>query len=303
LPVRLKDNPVTAQSINPPAVPLLTRQPLTRRSTRQTVILTTLAIMASIIFIWPFISVLAWTFNDFDATMNSLLPIPGEFTLKSYQLMVTRYHLQYYLWNSIWTAAVITALSTFLAALAGYALAKFQFPGRNIAFGIILAVMLLPLGTMLVPMFIVMRDLSLVNNYWGLILPTVGGGAFNIFLMRQFMLGIPTEMLEAARMDGANEFDTFLRIVVPNSKAAIGVVATLVLRGAWNSLLWPQIILSNDSMQLILPAIARVTQNSVDPYRGYVTTAAAFVAAIVPLLLYSYSQKFFVETLAGAIKG
>jgi multiple sugar transport system permease protein len=295
---------MTAQSITPSAQQMPGYRKGIRRSTRQTIILTVLAIIAAIIFMWPFISVLGWTFNAFDAPMNSLLPIPGKFTLKSYELMFTRYKFQNYLWNSIWTAAVITTLSTFFSALAGYALAKFQFPGRNIAFGIIIAVMLLPLGTMLVPTFIVMRDLKMVNNYWGLILPTVGGGAFNIFLMRQFMLGIPTEMLEAARMDGANEFDTFLRIVVPNVKAAIGVVATLVLRGAWNSLLWPQIILSKDSMQLILPAIARVNgQLQMDPYATFVAPTAAILAAIVPLLLYSYSQRYFVETLAGAIKG
>ena len=258
----------------------------------------------AIIFMWPFISVLGWTFNAFDAPMNSLLPIPGKFTLRSYELMITRYQFHLYLWNSTWTAAMITILSTFFAALAGYALAKFQFPGRNIAFGVIIAVMLLPLGTMLVPQFIVIRDLSLVNNFWGLILPTVGGGAFNIFLMRQFMLGIPTEMIEAARMDGANEFSIFTDIVAPNSKAAIGVVATLVLRGAWNSLLWPQIILSKDNMQLIMPAIARVNgQLIMDPTATYAAPAAAILAAIVPLLLYSYSQRYFVETLAGAIKG
>jgi multiple sugar transport system permease protein len=294
---------MTAQTNNLPMQPTPAYKPGWRRSTTQTVILTTLAVIFAIIFMWPFISVLGWTFNAFDAPMNSLLPIPGRLTLKSYELMITRYQFHLYLWNSIWTAAVITTLTTFFSALAGYALAKYQFPGRNVAFGIIIAVMLLPLGTMLVPQFIVMRDLGLVNNFWGLILPTVGGGAFNIFLMRQFMLGIPTEMLEAARMDGASEFSIFTDIVVPNAKAAIGVVATLVLRGAWNSLLWPQIILGANEKQLILPAIARVTQNSVDPYGGFVAPAAAIVAAIVPLLLYSYSQKFFVETLAGAIKG
>ena len=294
---------MAVDSIKQPLANIPYNQPLVRRSIRQTIFLTTLAMIFAIIFVWPFISVLGWTFNAFDAPMNSLLPIPGRFTLESYRLMIVRYQLHLYLWNSTWTAAVITILSTFFAALAGYALAKFQFPGRNIAFGVIIAVMLLPLGTMLVPQFIVMRDLSLVNNFWGLILPTVGGGAFNIFLMRQFMLGIPTEMIEAARMDGANEFSIFTDIVAPNSKAAIGVVATLVLRGAWNSLLWPQIILGANEKQLILPAIARVTQNSVDPYGGFVAPAAAIIAAIVPLLLYSYSQKFFVETLAGAIKG
>jgi len=274
-----------------------------RRSTIATIILTSLAIILAVLFIWPFLSVLAWTLNDVDASMNSLIPIPGRFTLHVYQLMLSRYRFQDYLLNSLWTSIAITILSTFASALAGFALAKYQFPGRNILFTIVLAVMLLPLGTMLVPSFIVMRDLGLVNNYWGLILPTVGGGAFNIFLMRQFMLGIPTELMEAARIDGANEFRIFSHIVAPNTKAAMGVVATLVLRGAWNNLLWPQIIISDNAKQLIMPAIARVNELGVaDPYARIVTPAAAIVAAIIPLLLYSYTQRYFVSTLTGALK-
>lgn len=275
-----------------------------RRSVLSSVLLTGLAIILALLFIWPFLSILAWTFNDINASMNSLIPIPGKFTLKVYEMMITKYKFHTYLWNSVWTSAVITILSTLASAFAGYALAKFRFPGRDVLFGIILGVMLLPMGTMLVPQFVVMRDLKLVNSYWGLILPTVGGGAFNIFLMRQFMLSIPTEMLEAARIDGADEFRTFFTVVLPNIAAAVGVVATLTLRGAWNSLLWPQFIISDNAKQLIMVAIARVSQMGVaDPYASFITPAAAIVAALVPLALYSYSQKYFVNTLAGAIKG
>ncbi len=275
-----------------------------RRSVVNAILLTLVITIIAILFIWPFLSVVAWTFNDINAPMNSLLPFPRRFTLRVYELMITQYHFQNYVWNSVWTSAVITALGTLTSALAGYALAKFHFPGRNVLFVIVLAVMLLPLGTMLVPSFVVLRDLGLVNNYWGLILPTIGGGAFNIFLMRQFMLSIPTEMLEASRMDGAGEFRTFFSIVMPNSKAAIGVVATLILRGAWNALLWPQFIISDNNKQLLMVAIARIRQiGFADPYANFVTPAAAIVAAIVPLLLYSYTQRYFVNTLAGALKG
>lgn len=294
---------MAAQNAVQPATTITRPSPF-RRSVITAVLLTGLAIILAILFIWPFLSILAWTFNDIDVSMNSLIPIPGKFTLKVYELMITHYKFHLYMWNSVWTSALITALSTLAAALAGYALSKFKFPGRDVLFGIILAVMLLPMGTMLVPQFVVMRDLHLVNNYWGLILPTVGGGAFNIFLMRQFMLSIPTEMLEAARIDGADEFRTFFSVVLPNIKAAIGVVATLVLRGAWNNLLWPQIIISDNAKMLLMPAIARVSQMGVaDPYASYITPAAAIAAAIVPLLLYSYSQRYFVNTLAGAVKG
>jgi multiple sugar transport system permease protein len=123
-------------------------------------------------------------------------------------------------------------------------------------------------------------------------------------MMRQFMLGIPTEMLEAARIDGASEFDLFFRVILPNSKAAIGVIATLALRGNWNALLWPQVIVSDDKQQLLMPAIAMLNQQQVaDAYALPVVWTAAIVASLVPLGLYAYSQRYFVNTLAGAIKG
>jgi multiple sugar transport system permease protein len=188
--------------------------------------------------------------------------------------------------------------------LSGYALAKLRFPGRDFLFSIIIGVMLLPTTTMLVPQFVVMKELSLVDNYWGLILPSIGGGAFGIFLMRQFMLNIPTEMLEAARMDGANEFSLFFRIVLPNAAAGIGVIATLSLRGSWNALLWPQVLISDVNKRLLMPAIAMLNQLQVaDAYALPVVRAAAILAALVPLGLYAYSQRYFISTLAGAIKG
>lgn len=270
----------------------------------QSILTTGALFFAGFIFIWPFLCLLGWTFNQIDASMNPLTPIPAKFSLDFYTLMFTRYNFGSYVWNSIYVVGIQTILSTIFSALAGYALAKLQFPGKRLLFIFVLGIMLLPLGTMLVPMYVVMRDLKLVNNYWGLILPSVGGGAFNIFLMRQFMLGIPTEMLEAARIDGCNEFNLFTEMVLPNGKAAIGVVATLTLRGAWNSLLWPQIIIGDDKMQLLMPAIARLNQMGVgDPYSYPVAATAAMVAAIVPLAVYAFSQRYFVETLAGAIKG
>jgi multiple sugar transport system permease protein len=170
-------------------------------------------------------------------------------------------------------------------------------------FSIIIGIMLLPTATMLVPQFVVMKELGLVNNYWGLILPGVGGGAFGIFLMRQFMLNIPTEMLEAARMDGANEFSLFFRIVLPNAAAGIGVIATLSLRGNWNALLWPQLLISDAERQLLMPAIVMQNNLMVGVFALPVVRTASLVAAMVPLFLYAYSQRHFVSTLAGAIKG
>ncbi len=260
--------------------------------------------MLALGFVWPFLCILGATFNKLDVVLNPLNPIPAQFSLQFYQLMFgAKYHFQDYIMNSVVVSVSTTVLSTLACTLSGYALAKLRFPGRGLLFSIIIGIMLLPTATMLVPQFIVMRELKLLNSYWGLILPGVGGGAFGIFLMRQFMLNIPTEMLEAARMDGANEFDLFFRIVLPNAKAGIGVIATLSLRGNWNALLWPQLIITDPARQLLMPAIALHNNLMVEVWAIHVVRTASLVAAVVPLFLYAYSQRHFVSTLAGAIKG
>lgn len=269
-----------------------------------TIVSTSVATVCAIFFVWPFFCMLGQSFNRLDVPMNPLLPIPAKFTTELYEMMVERYNFHHYIWNSVLVVVTSTALNVFASALAGYALAKCEFAGRDLLFLIILGIMLLPSETMLIPRFVVMRQLKLVNSYWGLILPAVGGGAFGIFLMRQFMLQVPTEMLEAARIDGASEFGLFIRVVLPTMLAPIGVLATLSLRGGWNALLWPQILITDERKMLLMPAIARLNNLTVaDPYARPVVLAAAIVAAIVPLGLYSYSQRYFVATLAGAVKG
>jgi len=269
------------------------------------ILTTTLAMILALIFIWPFLCMVGWTFNKIDAVMNPLIPIPAKFSTQFYQLIASeKYQMHRYVLNSVVVSVSTTIISAFTATLAGYALAKLRFPGRDVLFSIIIGVMLLPTTTMLVPQFVVMKELGLVNNYWGLILPSVGGGAFGIFMMRQFMLNIPTEMLEAARMDGASEFVLFFRIVMPNARAGIGVIATLSLRDSWNALLWPQVLISDVNRRLLMPAIATLNQMQVaDVYALPVVRAAAILAALVPLALYAYSQRYFISTLAGAIKG
>jgi multiple sugar transport system permease protein len=266
--------------------------------------LTAFAIIISLIFIWPFLVLVANTLNSLDVYMNPLIPWPKQFTLNNYILAFSKYEFDIHFKNTILVVAATATLSTLSAALAGYTLAKLQFPGRNVFLLIILAVMLLPTQTMLVPQFVVVRELGLLNNYWGIILPGVGGFAFGIFLMRQFMLQVPTEMLEAGRIDGCNEFGLFTKLVIPTMKGPILVLGTLIIRNQWNDLLWPQIIISEESKQLLMPAILLLNNLAVaDPYALIVSSAVAILAAVVPLGFYTYAQRFFVNSMTGILKG
>jgi multiple sugar transport system permease protein len=271
---------------------------------RSTILTTAFAIVFTIIFMWPAFTLIAQSLNSLDTYMDPLIPWPKEFSLKLYQKIFTEYELHHHIRNTVYVVLMSTALGTFASALSGYALAKLNFPGRQALFIVVIAFMLLPLETMMVPRFIVLKDLDLINSYWGLILPAVGGNAFGIFLMRQFMMQIPNEMLDAGRVDGCSEFGLFWRLVLPNMKGPLLVLVTFSVRGGWNSFLWPQIVITEESKQLIMPAIARLNQLTVaDPYARHVVLAAALLSALVPLAFYMYSQKFFVSALAGSIKG
>ncbi|KAB8143097.1 carbohydrate ABC transporter permease [Chloroflexia bacterium SDU3-3] len=294
---------MAAQPMQPSQQALRVQRRLSRER-RLSLVVTACTALLAVIFLWPFMAVLAQSFNRLDVVKNPMSIIPTAFTFELYEMIVTRYHLERYFLNTLGVVTTTTVLSTFASALAGYALAKLPFRGRNIALLLILAVMLLPTDSMLVSKFVVMRQLGLLNSYWGLVLPSIGGGAFGIFLMRQFMLQIPTEMLESGRIDGCNEFGLFLRLVLPNMKASVAVLAILSLSGSWNSVLWPQILISDENMQLIMPAIMRLRNGmSTDAYATPVTIAAAIVCALLPLGLYLYSQRFFTAALAGALKG
>jgi len=161
-----------------------------------------------------------------------------------------------YTYNTLVITVCAVVGSVVSSSMAGYAFARLRWPGRNVFFMIILSTLMLPGVVTMIPTYVLYNRLRWLDTFLPLIVPYwFGGGAFNIFLMRQFMLNIPTEMLEAARMDGASEFALFSRIVMPNARAGIGVIATLSLRSNWNALLWPQLVISDPQKQLLMPAI------------------------------------------------
>ena len=264
-----------------------------------------LVLSLAIIFIWPFLSILGWSLNEIDVYTNPLSPIPKAFSLKLYELSFTKYSLGSYLLNTIKVSVIATILGTVSASMAGYALAKLKFRGRNFLFLLVIIMMLLPMTTVIAAKYEVVRNLRLLDSHWGLILPSAGGSAMSIFLMRQYMLRMPTEMLEAGRIDGCSELGLFFRLVLPNMKAPFFVLATISLAAQWNELMWPIIVISTDSKQVIMPAIARLSQGITgsDPYAIPAMTASALLVALVPLALYAYSQRHFVETMGGSLKG
>lgn len=203
--------------------------------------------------------------------------------------------------NTFIVAASRLSLSLFLCLLAGFAFAKYEFRFKNFLFVFLLASLTLPFEIVLVPLYKMMVGFGWINSYWPLIVP-FAASAFGIFLARQYCLAFPTELMEAARIDGTGELGIFFRIALPNLKPAIAVLGIIFFNGAWNDFLWPIIINNDPDYYVINQALPTLRGPYGDEY-GLVL-AGAVVATVPVILIFVFMQRYFIEGLmAGAVKG
>jgi multiple sugar transport system permease protein len=186
-----------------------------------------------------------------------------------------------YFLNSTIVAVSVTATTVFVGAMAGYGFSKFRFPGRNLAFGLILSTFMIPFPVIMIPLFVLVRNFGWVNTYWGLIIPGALTG-FSVFMMRQFIQALPDELFDAARIDGAREFRIFLTIVLPLVRPALATLGILTFMDSWNNLLWPLIVIQSDDMNTIPLGL---TKFSTLYSTNYVQMLAMAVIASLPVLV------------------
>jgi multiple sugar transport system permease protein len=211
--------------------------------------------------------------------------------LRNYQDAVVYGRIDRYLGNSFLYAVIVTAASLFFNLLAAYAFARMQFPGRDFLFGLLLATMMIPHAVLLVPQFLVIQSLGLVDHPLGVVLPGFAG-VFGIFLLRQFFLNIPADLESAAFIDGCGRWGILWRIILPLSKPALITLGLFTFMGAWNSFEWPLVVLSNEDLYPLTVGLALFRdQNSQDWPR----VLAAGVMGSFPLILLFYAaQRFLV---------
>lgn len=203
-------------------------------------------------------------------------------------------------WNSIIVVVGSCLLVDIVSAMAAYGFEKKPVPGKETLFQVYLSTMMVPGQVALISMFVMVNKLNLSNTYAALILPMVG--AFGIFLMRQFMQGVPNELIEAAEIDGSGEIRTFLTIVLPLTQPALITLTVFTFTSAWNNFLWPLIITTRSSMFTL--TVAMSTLSSMNDTNYGLVMAGATLTFIFPFLLYIVLQKQFVEGIAlGGVKG
>ncbi len=261
------------------------------------IILSVLGLLAFIPLYWMVIT----AFKEPTLTMKFPPELfPKNPTWANFAELFRRKELFQWTLNSIIVAGTVTLAQIFVCALAGYAIAKKKFPGARIFFWIYIGSMMIPKQVTLVPLYILISKFQMINTYAGLILPGIAA-PFGVFLMRQFMVTLPDEVVEAARIDGASEFKTFTRIILPMSKPALAVLGIFTFVGEWNSFLWPLIVTNTSNMKTLQAGLA-LLQEEVPMKFSYLMAGATY-SAIPMFIVFLVFQKYFLRGITvGAVK-
>ena len=221
---------------------------------------------------------------------------PHTFTLDNFRELFSRLDFPTYFINSTIVAALTTAGNLLFCSLLGYALAKLKFPGRKAMFLVVLGMLMVPGMVTFVPQFVLVSNMGLANSYAGLVLPFLAG-PFGVFLMRQFLLSIPDDLIEAARVDGAGEWRIFWRIVLPLCRPALATLGILTFLASWNNFLWPLVIATTEDKYTLPVALAlySVGQNRTD--LGLLL-AGAVVVVLPVLIVFLLLQRHFLRGIA-----
>jgi multiple sugar transport system permease protein len=203
--------------------------------------------------------------------------------------------------NSLGLALASTLASTTFNTLAGYAFAKLRFRGRDRLFALLIAALVIPGQVAMLPLFLMLKGMGLVNTYAGVLVPGLAG-IFGIFLVRQYARGIPDELLEAARMDGAGELRTFVSVVLPVLKPVLVTLAVFAFLGSWNDFMWPLIVLTDGELYTLPVALASLSREHVQD--SELMMAGAVITVLPVLLLFLALQRYYMQgLLMGSLKG
>ena len=266
------------------------RNPLSR------LVLYLVLILIGAFFVLP----LAWMFSTaFKPFVETLQPtwIPQAPTLENFTNIFNDPSIPVLRWfmNSVGVALGFTALVVIIDSLAAYAYARMEFAGRNVLFGLLLATLVMPGIMFLVPNYLTVVRLGWLNSYQGVIAPGLSG-VFGVFFLRQFFQSIPKELEEAAYIDGATVFTTFLRVSLPLAKGAIATLAIITFLTSWNDFLWPLLILNDRTLQTLPVGLATIQGQYSFDYGKLM--AGAVVTAVPVLILYVFLQRYIIQNVA-----
>ncbi len=274
------------------------------RLNTRTLLVTLLITLGAFVMLLPFVWMLSTSLKPSNALLT--LPpqlIPAQPTVEPYRQVMTSFPMARVFFNSAVVALATTLGQLVLCSMSGYAFARFKFRGRDVLFYLYLATLMVPFAVTVTPLFIIVKTLGWTNSYAGLIVPPMFS-AFGTFLMRQFFLNLPGELEEAATLDGASTFTTFLRVIVPISGPAFATLGIFSFMASWNNFLWPLLIVS-DRKFMTLPLALATLQGLYPGQTQWNLVMAGTVISVVPMVLvFLFAQRWVIEGVtASGLKG
>jgi len=262
-------------------------------------------ILLCFLTIFPFFWMFSTSFKQAgEVFTKNIQLIPLNPTLKNYPDAFNYFPVAHWLWNSFGIAVLTTLGKLLISIPAAFAFSRLQFRFKNVLFALVLATMIVPGVTHIVPNYILVSDLNWLNTWAGVIVPSLPATAFYMFLLRQNIMTLPQELIDAGRVDGASTMQLLWQIVMPNIRAAIAVVSILSFLGAWNQYLWPLLVLNDFNAKTLAVGMQFFTSNTESAQLWGPMMATAAVATIPPLLIFAFAQKQIISTfVSSGIKG
>lgn len=270
----------------------------TKNNNKQFVVL----IILSILCMFPILWVILSSFKQQTELFSFPLTLfPQKWTIENYVSALSQGNFLLYFGNTTLVSIVSTIIAVAINIMAGYALAKYKFKGRDAIFYTMIATLMIPLQVIMIPLFLQLKNLGMLNSLWGIIIPPAATPT-GVFLARQYIVNLPDSMIESARIDGAKEFFIFRNIIVPLSKPIIATIAIFSFMWRWNDYLWPLIVITDNRKQTIQQALANFVGQLQINWSDLL--AMTTISTIPVILVFLKFQKYFMSGItSGAVKG
>lgn len=262
-----------------------------------------LLMLTVLVQLWPLVFMLSTSFKTMDQVFQSTLnPLPAPAVLDNYRHVLESLPLLQYIWNTFFIAGGVTVAKVVTSILAGFAFVYYEFPYKEKIFNLFLLTFFIPITVVIMPNYLLVAKLGLINTPWGVMLPQLADG-MGIFLMRQTMRTIPRPLLEAARLDNATAWTVLTRIVIPLIKPAVIAISIVFFINSWNEYFWPLLVLS-DKPAYTLPLALQMFISAEGGSAWGVAMAVATLTSLPPLVLYLVCQRFIINTfMLSGVKG
>jgi multiple sugar transport system permease protein len=289
--------------LSPLAVAKSERTVASRRigSSLYLVVIYAILVLAAIIALVPFLYVISTSFKDTVALFRYPPEwIPSQPTLANFQALLQEYPFARWTLNSLIVASVVTVIKVVIDSMAGYAFAKMSFPGKDALFLVVLMTLMVPFAATLIPLFIIVRNFGLANTYPGLILPALAS-PIGIFMMRQFIETLPSDLENAARLDGCSEFQIFRRVILPLVRPGLIVLGVFTFMTQWTSYLWPLVVGTKEEMHTLTVGVQSL--RALFTVNWGLLSAGAVLSMLPLILVFLFLQRYFIAgSIAGALK-